>query len=74
MNDKEMLKQNIVEKRLTLAMLMYNASSEMTEEEVSAMNTDCQRLHLFATNGDFEGALKGTEQLIQQMQQKLNDE
>ena len=34
MNQTEMLKQNIVDKRLTLATLMYNASSQMTKEEV----------------------------------------
>ena len=73
MNNTEMLKQNIVDKRLTLATLMYNASSNMTEEEVEAMKADCQRLHLFAMNGDFQGALDGTEQLINQIQERLNN-
>ena len=74
MNDKEVLKQNIVDKRLTLATLMYNASEEMTNEEVEAMKADCQRLHLFAVNGDLQGALDGTDQLINQIQDKLNNE
>ena len=74
MNDTEMLKQNIVDKRLTLATLMYNASSEMTKEEVEAMKADCPRLHLFAMNGDFQGALDGTQELIDQIQGKLNNE
>ena len=73
MNNTEMLKQNIVDKRLTLATLMYNASSNMTEEEVEAMKADCQRLHLFAMNGDFQGALEGTQQLIDQVQERLNN-
>ena len=74
MNDKEVLKQNIVDKRLTLATLMYNASEEMTNEEVEAMKSDCQRLHLFAVNGDLQGALDGTDQLISQIQDRLNNE
>ena len=74
MNDTEMLKQNIVDKRLTLATLMYNASQEMTEEEVNAMKADCQRLHLFALNGDLQGALDGTQQLIDQIQDRFNNE
>lgn len=74
MNDTEMLKQNIVDKRLTLATLMYNASSQMTKEEVEAMKADCQRLHLFAMNGDLQGALDGTQQLIEQIQDKTNNE
>lgn len=74
MNDTEMLKQNIVDKRLTLATLMYNASSQMTEEEVEAMKADCQRLHLFAMNGDLQGALEGTQKLIEQIQDKTNNE
>lgn len=74
MNDTEMLKQNIVDKRLTLATLMYNASSQMTEEEVEAMKADCQRLHLFAMNGDLQGALEGTQKLIEQIQGKTNNE
>jgi len=69
-----MLKQNIVDKRLTLATLMYNASQEMTEEEVNAMKADCQRLHLFALNGDLQGALDGTQQLIDQIQDRFNNE
>ena len=69
-----MLKQNIVDKRLTLATLMYNASQEMTEEEVDAMKADCQRLHLFALNGDLQGALDGTQQLIDQIQDRFNNE
>ena len=73
MNNTEMLKQNIVDKRLTLATLMYNASQEMTEEEVDAMKADCQRLHLFAMNGDLQGALDGTQQLIDQVQERLNN-
>ena len=73
MNNTEMLKQNIVDKRLTLATLMYNASSNMTEEAVEAMKADCQRLHLFAMNGDFQGALEGTQQLIDQVQERLNN-
>ena len=73
MNNTEMLKQNIVDKRLTLATLMYNASQEMTEEEVDAMKADCQRLHLFAMNGDLQGALDGTQQLIAQVQERLNN-
>ncbi len=74
MNDTEMLKQNIVDKRLTLATLMYNASSQMTKEEIEAMKADCQRLHLFAMNGDLQGALDGTQQLIEQIQDKTNNE
>ena len=74
MNNTEMLKQNIVDKRLTLATLMYNASQEMTEEEVNAMKADCQRLHLFALNGDLQGALDGTQQLIDQIQDRFNNE
>jgi hypothetical protein len=74
MNDTEMLKQNIVDKRLTLATLMYNASAGMTEEEVEAMKADCQRLHLFAVNGDFQGALEGTQQLIDQVQDRIDNE
>ena len=74
MNDTEMLKQNIVDKRLTLATLMYNASSQMTKEEVEAMKADCQRLHLFAMNGDLRGALEGTQKLIDQIQDKTNNE
>ena len=74
MNDTEMLKQNIVDKRLTLATLMYNASSQMTKEEVEAMKADCQRLHLFAMNGDLQGALEGTQKLIDQIQDKTNNE
>jgi len=74
MNNTEMLKQNIVDKRLTLATLMYNASQEMTEEEVDAMKADCQRLHLFALNGDLQGALDGTQQLIDQIQDRFNNE
>lgn len=70
MNNTEMLKQNIVDKRLTLATLMYNASAQMTKEEVEAMKSDCQRLHLFATNGDLQGALDGTQQLIDQIQER----
>ena len=68
-----MLKQNIVDKRLTLATLMYNASQEMTEEEVDAMKADCQRLHLFALNGDLQGALDGTQQLIDQIQDRFSN-
>ena len=74
MNNTEMLKQNIVDKRLTLATLMYNASQEMTKEEVEAMKADCQRLHLFAMNGDLEGALEGTQQLIDQVQNRIDNE
>jgi len=74
MNNTEMLKQNIVDKRLTLATLMYNASQEMTKEEVEAMKADCQRLHLFAMNGDLEGALEGTQQLIDQVQDRMDNE
>jgi hypothetical protein len=74
MNNKEMLKQNIVDKRLTLATLMYNASSKMNEEEIEEMKSDCQRLHLFAMNGDLQGALEGTEKLIKQIQNKTNNE
>jgi len=74
MNNKEMLKQNIVDKRLTLATLMYNASSKMNEEEIEEMKSDCQRLHLFAMNGDLQGALEGTEKLIEQIQNKTNNE
>jgi len=74
MNNTEMLKQNIVDKRLTLATLMYNASEGMTEEEVEAMKADCQRLHLFAVNGDLQGALEGTQQLIDQVQDKIDNE
>ena len=73
MNNTEMLKQNIVDKRLTLATLMYNASQEMTEEEVDAMKADCQRLHLFALNGDLQGALDGTQQLIDQIQDRFSN-
>ena len=65
-----MLKQNIVDKRLTLATLMYNASAEMNKEEVDAMKADCQRLHLFAMNGDLQGALDGTQELIDQIQKQ----
>ena len=50
MNDTEMLKQNLVDKRLTLASLMFNASSSMSEDEIAVMKADCQRLHLFANN------------------------
>jgi hypothetical protein len=74
MNNLEVLKQNIVDKRLTLATLMHNASSSMTKEEVEAMKSDCQRLHLFAMNGDLQGALDGTEQLIQQIKENSNNE
>jgi hypothetical protein len=74
MNNTEMIKQNIVEKRLTLAMLMHNASSKMTKDEVEAMQSDCQRLHLFATNGDFKGALEGTERLIKQIQHRVSND
>lgn len=74
MNQTEMLKQNIVDRRMTLATLMYNASSNMTEEETEAMKADCQRLHLFAMNGDLQGALDGTDQLINQIQDKINNE
>ena len=74
MNNTEMLKQNIVDKRLTLATLMYNASEGMTEEEVEAMKADCRRLHLFAVNGDLQGALEGTQQLIDQVQDKIDNE
>jgi|TARA_B110000495_G_C22562293_1_gene339213 hypothetical protein len=74
MNNTEMLKQNIVDKRLTLATLMHNASSEMSKEETEAMMSDCKRLHLFAMNGDFQGALDGTDQLINQIQERLNNE
>jgi len=73
MNDTEMLKQNIVDKRLTLATLMYNASSQMNKEEVEAMKADCQRLHLFAINGDLQGALDGTQELIDQIQDRKNN-
>ena len=71
MNDTEMLKQHIVDKRLTLATLMYNASSQMSKEEIEAMKADCQRLHLYANNGDLQGALEGTDQLIEQIQERL---
>ena len=74
MNNTEMLKQNIVDKRLTLATLMYNAAQEMTEEEVDAMKADSQRLHLFALNRDLQGALDGTQQLIDQIQDRFNNE
>ena len=74
MNDTEMLKQNIVDSRLTLATLMHNASSEMTNEEIEAMKADCQRLHLHANNGDLKGALDATNELIQQIQHRLNND
>ena len=74
MNDTEILKQNLVDKRLTLASLMFNAASSMTEEEIEAMKADCSRLHLFAMNGDLEGALKGTDELIEQINKANNDE
>ena len=44
MNDTEILKQNLVDKRLTLASLMFNAASSMTEEEIEAMKAALLKL------------------------------
>lgn len=72
MKDQELLKQNIVDKRLVLAGLMYNASHDMTEEGIDAMKADLRRIHLFANNGDLQGALDQTEQMIQELKHKRN--
>lgn len=72
MKDQELLKQNIVDKRLVLAGLMYNASQDMTEEGIDAMQADLQRIHLFANNGDLQGALDQTEKMIQELKHQIN--
>ena len=74
MNDTEMLKQNLVDKRLTLASLMFNASSSMSEDEIAVMKADCQRLHLFANNEDLEGALQETDKMIEELKRKTNND
>lgn len=72
MKDQELLKQNIVDRRLVLAGLMYNASQDMTEEGVDSMQADLRRIHLFANNGDLQGALDQTEQMIQDLSHQIN--
>ena len=53
---------------------MHNASSIMSESEADAMKADCQRLHLYAQNGDLQGALEGTEELIRQIEQRMQSD
>lgn len=73
MKDTETLKQNLVDKRLTLASLMFNASSSMTEDEIASMKADCQRMHLFANNGNLEDAMQATDEMIEELQKKRSN-
>lgn len=69
MENQEMLKQNLVDKRLTLASLMFNASSVMEDEELEEMRELVRQMHQQPLS--LEEVSDQTDDLIQQLQDLL---
>lgn len=68
MENKEMLKKQIMNQRIVLAMLLANARQVMGDSAFRDVESKVRRLHLYDNNNDLEGSLQATEVLITELE------
>ena len=72
MNDKEMLKQDLMDKRMTLAMLLFNNEDSLSDEEKLEVDISIRNSHLHARNENLELAMACVESGISKLESLNN--
>ncbi len=72
MNDKEMLKQNLMDRRMTLAMLLFNNEDSLSTEEKLEVDISIRNSHLHARNENLELAMVCVESGISKLESLNN--
>lgn len=70
MKTEELLKQQIVESRMELALLMNQASKKMNHNAFSELESRVRQIHLYDLNKDFEMSLSETQKLVNELNQQ----
>lgn len=63
----EELKEQIVESRLQLALVMNNLYMKLDSEEYQEIESKVKQLHLYDLNGEFDLSLTETNKLIEEL-------
>ena len=63
----EELKEQIVESRLQLALIMNNLYKELDNKEYQEIESKVKQLHLYDLNGEFDLSLTETNKLIKEL-------
>jgi hypothetical protein len=71
MKTEEILKKEIVESRMELALLMNNASQNMSDLEFEELESKVRQIHIYDLNKDFEMSLSETNKLVEKLKNEL---
>lgn len=71
MKTEEILKKEIVESRMELALLMNNASQNMGDLEFEELEAKVRQIHIYDLNKDFEMSLSETNKLVEKLKNEL---
>ena len=63
----EELKEQIVESRLQLALIMNNLYMKLDNKEYQKIESKVKQLHLYDLNGEFDLSLTETNKLIEEL-------
>lgn len=71
MKTEEILKKEIVESRMELALLMNNASQKIDEEAFEELEARVRQIHIYDLNKDYEMSLSETNKLVEELKNEL---